>query len=31
MASGAIEVLFKPVDETTLIAAIERALGAQRP
>jgi RNA polymerase sigma factor (sigma-70 family) len=30
MRQGAIDFLTKPVDEQTLIAAIERALGAQR-
>lgn len=30
MASGAVAVLFKPLDEGTLFEAIERALGVQR-
>ncbi len=30
LASGAVDVLFKPLDETTLLAAIERALGRSK-
>ena len=29
--SGAIDVLFKPIDETILVEAIERALDTRRP
>ena len=31
LASGAVDVLFKPIDEETLMAAIERALAAGSP
>jgi FixJ family two-component response regulator len=31
IGSGAIDVLFKPIDEDVLVEAIERALDARRP
>jgi len=31
LATGAVDVLFKPIDETALVRAIERALGKRPP
>jgi FixJ family two-component response regulator len=31
LASGAVDVLFKPLDEATLFVAIDRALAVRRP